>query len=143
MNHEAHEEREKGKVIVYAEESYAIIGACMAVYRAMGCGFLEAVYQECLGIELALRGVPFAAQQEIRLEYGGQPLRQMYLADFVCYGKIILELKAVSKIVPEYRAQTINYLKATGYQLGILVNFGHYPALETERIVSGQGRYGT
>jgi GxxExxY protein len=121
--------------IVYEKESYAIIGACFNVYKAMGCGFLEPVYQECLDIEFEFQGIPFLSQQELKLKYRERELKQRYKPDFVCYDKIIVELKAVSKVTDEHRAQVLNYLYATGLKLGLLVNFGHYPKLEYERIV--------
>ena len=111
------------------------MGACFEVYKEKGCGFLEPVYQECLEIELGLRGIPFDAQFALALSYKGQQLKHAYVPDFICYGKIILELKAVSGLTDEHRAQVFNYLKATGHRLGILVNFGHHPLLEHERIV--------
>lgn len=121
--------------LVYSKESYAIIGTCFNVYKEMGCGFLESVYQECLEIELENQGIPFRAQQELTLTYQGRELKQKYKADFVCYDKIIVELKAVSKLTDEHRAQVLNYLHATGMRLGLLVNFGHYPKLEYERLI--------
>jgi GxxExxY protein len=121
--------------IIYADECYRIMGACFEVYREVGSGFLEAVYQECLGIELAERGVTFAAQAELRLTYKDRKLAQKYYADFVCLDKIILEIKAVKELDDVHRAQVHNDLKATGLKLGLLVNFGHYPLLEHERIV--------
>src|SRR5262245_21672491 len=121
--------------ILYKEESYAIVGACFAVYNEKGCGFLEPVYQECCEIELACQKIPHLAQKELELTYRGQILRQHYKPDFVCYGKIILEIKAVSQLTDEHRAQLINYLNATGMKLGLLVNFGHHHRLEYERIV--------
>ena len=121
--------------IIYKEESYAIIGACFEVYNEMGCGFVEPVYQECLEMELDLRVIPFRPQAELELSYKGRRLEQKYKPDFICFGKIILEIKAVSQLADEHRAQVHNYLKATGYKLGLLVNFGHYPKLEYERIV--------
>ena len=128
--------------IVYKEESYQIVGACFEVYREKGCGFLEAVYQECLEIELRLQGVPFVPQKPLVLEYKGSPLRSTYEPDFICHDKIVLELKAVSELNDEHRAQVQNYLRATGMKLGLLVNFGHYPKVQIERIVGGQKRYG-
>jgi GxxExxY protein len=92
-------------------------------------------------IELRLRGVPFVPQKPLALEYKSCPLRSKYEPDFMCYEKIILELKAVNELADEHRAQVLNYLKATGYQLGLLANFGHYPKIEIERIVAEQGRY--
>jgi len=128
--------------IIFKQESYTIVGACLEVYRQKGCGFLEAVYQECMEIELRLQALPFVAQKPLALEYKGTPLRGRYEPDFVCYEKIILELKAVKALASDHRAQVQNYLKATGFQLGLLVNFGHYPKLEVERIVNTRGRYG-
>ena len=121
--------------IVYKEESYRIVGVCFEVYKEMGCGFLEAVYQECLEIEFLAQEIPFKPQTELFLNYKGTPLKQRYVPDFVCFDKIILEIKAVSELVDLHRAQIQNYLRATGYKLGLLVNFGHYPKLEHERIV--------
>lgn len=124
------------KNLIYKEESYAIIGACFEVYKDKGCGFVEAVYQECLEIEFALSKVPAVAQPQLPLTYKGQALRQKFIPDFICFDKIVVELKAVSELTDEHRAQVLNYLSATGFQLGLLVNFGHYPKLEYERIVN-------
>ena len=121
-------------VLLYPDESYKIIGACFAVYNDKGCGFLEPVYQECLAIEFRHLQIPAVAKPELVLSYRGQNLEQTYRPDFVCYGKIIVELKAVSELVDKHRAQVLNYLHAAGFQLGILVNFGSYPNLEYERI---------
>jgi GxxExxY protein len=121
--------------IVYKDESYRIMGACFEVYKKMGCGFLEAVYQECLELELAAQGIPFRPQSELALRYKGRSLKQKYIPDFIVHDKIILEIKAVSQLGDDHRAQVHNYLKATGYRLGLLVNFGHYPKTESERIV--------
>ena len=121
--------------IVYKDESYQIMGACFEVYKELGCGFLEAVYQECLEIELATRAITFRRQAELGLSYKGRPLRQTYIPDFVCWDKIILEIKALKALDDVCRAQVHNYLKATGCKLGLLVNFGHYPKVEYERIV--------
>ncbi len=111
------------------------MGACFEVYQTLGRGFLEPVYQECLGIELADRGVPFVPQQELHLVYKGRTLKQFYKADFVCYDKIVIEVKAVTELCDSHRAQAFNDLKATGMRLSILVNFGAYPKLEHHRIV--------
>ncbi len=121
--------------IIYKDEAYKIIGACFEVYNEQGSGFVEPVYQECLEIELGLQGIPFQPQQQLELRYKGRLLKQKYIPDFLCYDKIVLEIKAVSALTDEHRAQVHNYLKATGYRLGLLVNFGHYPKLESERIV--------
>ena len=124
--------------IIYKDEAYKIVGACFEVYNDKGCGFLEPVYQECLEMEFELQGIPFAAQKLLSLSYKGRSLRQKYGPDFVCYEKIIVEIKAVSALIDEHRAQVLNYLNATGYQLGLLVNFGHYPKLEWERIAKSK-----
>ena len=106
----------------------------MEVYKTLGNGFLEAVYQECLAIEFRKREIPFDAQRQLSLFYQGRRLAQTYTPDFICYHKIIVELKAISKVSAEHKAQVMNYLKATDYQLGLLFNFGHYPLLEQIRI---------
>ena len=121
--------------ILYKDEVYAIQGAIFDVYREMGCGFLEPVYQECLEMEFKSRGIPFASQKELRLSYKGEVLNITYKPDLVCYGNIIVELKAVKEIDDIHRAQVFNYLKATGLRLGLLVNFGHYPKATVERII--------
>jgi GxxExxY protein len=100
----------------------------------MGAGFLEAVYQECLAIEFTASGVPFRALRPLELKYKGQALRQTYAPDFVCFDRIIVELKAVRVLAPEHRAQTLNYLRATGLRLGVLVNFGSTPTAQIERL---------
>jgi GxxExxY protein len=119
--------------IIYKEESYKIIGACFEVYKQKGCGFTETVYQECLKIEFDLQNIPFVFEPIIHLEYKGNVLEPYFKPDFVCYNKIILELKAVSSLIDEHRAQTINYVNATDFDLGLLINFGHFPKLEQER----------
>ncbi len=121
--------------IVYKDESYRIMGACFEVYKEMGCGFVEPVYQECLEIELGMQELPFVAQAALRLRYKGRRLKRRYTPDFILFGKIVVEIKAVKELSDKHRAQVYNYLKATGYRLGLLVNFGHYPKVEYERIV--------
>ena len=121
--------------LLFEDESYAIRGAVFEVYREIGCGFLEAVYQECLETELAERNIPFEAQKELPLTYKGRPLTQIYKADLVCYGQIVLELKATKTITAEHRAQTINYLKAANIRLGLLINFGSHPKATIERLI--------
>jgi len=117
------------------DETFLIRGAIFEVYREMGCGFLEAVYQECLQREMQLKQIPFVAQRELMLKYKGEPLEQKYKPDFICFERIIVELKAVKELTAEHRAQVHNYLKATGLEVGLLVNFGHSPKVEIERIV--------
>ncbi|MEI7948042.1 MAG: GxxExxY protein [bacterium] len=121
--------------LIYKEEAYAIVGACLEVYNIMGSGFLEGVYQKCLEHEFSLRGIPFVPQRRISLFYKGHDIEQDYIPDFVCYDKIILELKAVSTLNDEFRCQMLNYLNATKFELGLLVNFGHFKTLERERLV--------
>lgn len=121
--------------IIYREESYKIMGACFEVYKEKGCGFTEPVYQECLEIEFGRQGIPFVAQPKLELEYKGTKLEQFFIPDFVCFGSIIVELKALSKLIDEHRAQVLNYLHAMNFRLGLLINFGHYPKVEYERIV--------
>ena len=121
--------------IVYRDEAYAIQGACFEVYKTLGNGFLEAVYQEALAQEFKLMGISFQEQCALNLQYKGIPLKQTYKADFICYGKIIVEIKAVSALAPEHEAQLLNYLKATNLRLGLLVNFGHHPKIEAKRLV--------
>jgi GxxExxY protein len=127
--------------ILYKEESYKIAGACFELYREKGCGFLEPVYQECMEIELRLQGIPYVPKKSLALEYKGCPLRSTYEPDFICFDKIVLELKAVTELTDEHRAQVLNYRKATGLKLGLLLNFGHYPKAQVERIVAERGRY--
>jgi GxxExxY protein len=125
---------EKGELI-YKDESYVIIGACFAVYKDKGCGFLEPAHHECLEIELELQGIPSLSKPPQTLQYRGRTLIQTFSPDFVCYDKIILEIKAVRELIDEHRAQVLNYLAATGCKLGLLVNFGHYPRMEYERLL--------
>ena len=118
------------------EETYRILGACFEVYNEMGCGFLEPVYQECLEIEFVRREIEFESQTKLILCYRGQELGKTYLADFVCFGGVIVEIKATSRLTGEHRAQILNYLHATEIDVGLLVNFGHFPGLEHERFLS-------
>jgi len=120
--------------MLYASEVFQIQGAIFEVNRNMGSGFLEAVYQECLALEFTHRNIPSVAQQALPLSYKGQVLRQAYQADFVCFGTIIIEIKAVRELAPEHRAQVLNYLNATGLKLGLLVNFGSAPKARIERL---------
>lgn len=119
--------------IIYKEESYKIIGACFEVYKQKGCGFTEHVYHECLKIEFGLQNIPFVYEPLLQLEYKGRIPDHYFKPDFICYDKIIIELKAVSKLLDEHRAQALNYLNATKFELGLLINFGNSPKIEYER----------
>ena len=121
--------------MILADEAYRIQGAVFEVSRQMGTGFLEAVYQECLSMEFDARGIPFVAEPALALAYKGTTLRQVYRPDFICFGAVIVELKAVRELTPEHRGQVLNYLNATGLQLGLLVNFGCAPKARIERLV--------
>ena len=120
--------------ILYKNESYKLIGACMEVFNELGCGYLEAVYQESLEIEFQLQNIPYTKEHELAISYKGTPLNKKYSADFICYDAIIVELKALNKLLPEHESQVLNYLKATGYKLGLLVNFGE-SSLKYKRLV--------
>jgi GxxExxY protein len=135
MEHEIQEQLEKYENLLYKNECFAIQGAIFEVYREMGCGFLEAVYQECLEKELTRKGIPFQSQAQLNLNYKGERLNQIYKPDFICHGKIIIEIKAIKDTGDEHRAQVFNYLKSTGIKLGLLVNFGHFPKATIERII--------
>ena len=128
-------------MIIYPNESYKIIGCMMNVHRELGCGFLEKVYQEALEHEFIAEGIPYQREAKLKVFYKGVTLEQEYSADFVCYNKIIVELKAISKITDVEKAQVINYLKATGYELGILANFGE-TSLKTERFCNIKNKRG-
>ncbi len=120
--------------IVYQQESYLITGAIFEVYKELGSGFLEAVYQECLSREFARKNIPFTAQPELTIWYKDEPIEQKYKPDFVCFDKIIIELKAVTELSPIHTAQVLNYLRITKIRLGLLVNFCAYPKVKIERI---------
>ena len=121
--------------LIYQNESYVIRGAAMRVYNLLGSGFLEAVYQEAFEIELDNRHIPYEREKELEIYYDGIKLGKKYVADFVCYDKIIVELKAVKELDDSHRSQLYNYLKATGYKLGFLINFGKYDEVQIERRV--------
>lgn len=122
--------------ILFKEESYRIMGACFEAYKQKGIGFTEPVYQECLQVEFTLQEIPFVSQPQLQLEYKGNLLAQHFKPDFICFGKIIVEIKALTSLADVHRAQTLNYLHATRLDLGLLVNFGHYPKLEYERMAN-------
>ena len=121
--------------LINENETYGILGACFEVYKEKGCGFLEAVYQECLEIEFRLRNLPARPLVTLPLWYKGCKLEKTYVADFICFDQVLVEVKAVSALVDEHRAQVQNYLHATGLRVALLVNFGHYPKVEHERYV--------
>ena len=123
--------------IIHKSESYAIIGACFEVYNEKGCGFLEPFIRSAWASSLNISGFR-QSPRSLTLSYRGRTLKQTYEPDYVCFEKIIVELKAVSALTDEHRAQLLNYLNATGFELGLLVNFGHYPGLEYERIAKTQ-----
>jgi GxxExxY protein len=128
-------ESDENDKLLYRDESYIIRSCIFEVNRKLGSGFLEAVYQEALEIEFRKADIPFESKKCIPVLYDGKPLKQNYVADIVCYGKIIIEIKAVRKIVEEHKAQLINYLVASGLKLGFLVNFCSYPKAEIVRII--------
>ena len=130
-----HTNQHEHEDILFKEECYEIYGCIYEVNRKLGSGFLEAVYQEALELELRRKNIPFVSQQEIAILYDGIPLSNKYIADIICFEKIIIELKAVSKINDQHKAQLLNYLVATGYKLGLLVNFSSYPKSEIIRLV--------
>ncbi len=121
--------------LLFKEECYALQGAIFDVHRELGNGFLESVYQECLERELRARGIPFQSQPVLSVSYKGEVLNQTFKADLVCHGRILVEIKAVRAVTGEHRAQVLNYLKASGLRLGLLVNFGSFPKATVERIV--------
>lgn len=130
MNHEKHERHEN---LLFPDEVFRIQGAVFEVYRAIGTGFLEAIYQESLAFEFEERGIPFRSQHLLPAHYKGRRLKQTYAADFICFDRIIIELKAARELAPEHRAQVINYLRMGGLRLGLLVNFGATPKVRIER----------
>ncbi|MEZ7497284.1 GxxExxY protein [Flavobacterium sp. Arc3] len=121
--------------IIFKEESFAIVGACMKVHRSLGVGFLEAVYEEALEKELTIRNIPFKRQLKLSLYYDNEPMKKYYRADFVCYGEIIVEIKAVSQMPTIFYTQLSNYLKCTKMELGLLINFGT-PSLTYKRMIN-------
>jgi GxxExxY protein len=124
--------------LVLREEVYAVVGAAIEVHRELGAGFLEAVYQEAMERELALRGISFEAQRELVIHYRGQPLSKIYVCDLLCFDKVLVELKAMDRLTGREEAQVINYLKAAGLPVGLLINFGAHGKLEWRRLVKSQ-----
>ena len=130
MVHEPHEPHER---LLHADEVYRVQGAVFEVNQVMGAGYLEAVYQECLLLEFLARGIPFVAQPTLKLDYKGTRLRHVYVPDFVCFGSVLVELKALGALAPEHRAQILNYLKTSNLRVGLLINFGCSPKARIER----------
>ena len=120
--------------LLYKEESYKIIGSAMEVHKELGAGFLESVYQEALELELQKQHIPYEREKWLNIYYKGQRMKKYYTADFICYDKIIVELKALGELNPDHDAQLLNYLKATGLKLGLLLNFGS-KSLQYKRLV--------
>jgi len=119
------EKKVKSKIeLLYEKETFSIIGAAMTVHQELGYGFLEAVYQEALEKEFQYRKIPFKREMPLKIFYKDEPLDKCYIADFICYDKIIVELKAISSLTVEHQGQMINYLAATKLKLGLLINFG-------------------
>ena len=126
-------EKPKYMSLIYKNEVYDIVGACFDVYKELSCGLSEPIYQEALEIEFNLRGIPFEREKELVVYYKGRKLRKKYVADFVCYDDIIVELKALDNVTSKEVSQLLNYLHITKYPLGLLVNFGHEDNLEWKR----------
>lgn len=122
------------KKLYFEEETYAIIGACMEVHKKLGSGFLEAIYQEALSIEFEEREIPYEREKQLTVYYKGIELSKKYIADFICYNNIILEIKAVNSIAKEHISQLLNYLHATNHKIGLVVNFGA-KSLEFKRVI--------
>ena len=122
--------------LILKEEAYAVVGAAIDVHRELGPGFLESIYQEAMEIELTSRKIPFVAQQPISVRYKGLILKKQYFADLVCFERIIVEIKALPQLSVTETAQLLNYLKGTGFPVGILINFGSHGKLEWKRLVN-------
>ena len=120
--------------LLLKQECYRVVGAAMGVYNTRGPGFLEAVYQEALEIELAMRLIPFEPQKELHICYKGQMLKKTYVADLLAFDKVIVEIKALDQLTSREEAQLLNYLKATGLTVGVLLNFGAAGILEWKRM---------
>ena len=121
--------------LILKEEVYAVVGAAMEVYNELGCGFLEPVYQEALAMELRDREIPFNEQCGLQIRYKGRVLNRTYCCDFICFEKLIVEIKALEKLMGRDESQLLNYLKATGLKVGVLLNFGCHGKLEWKRFV--------
>ena len=122
--------------LILKDEVYDVVGAAIDVHRELGPGFLESIYQEALEIELRAKDIPFVAQQPIAVQYKGVTLKKQYFADLVCFEQIIVEIKALPHLSGTEQAQLLNYLKGTGFPMGILINFGSHGKLEWKRLVN-------
>ena len=121
--------------LLLKDEVYAIIGAAIDVHKELGSGFLEAIYQEAMEFELVSRQIPFEPQKELCIYYKGQCLQKKYFADLVCFGTVLVELKAMDRIGSKKESQMLNYLKATGLRVGVIINFGDAGRLDWKRMV--------
>lgn len=121
--------------LLLKDEVYAIVGAAMEVYNQLGSGFLEPIYQEAMEIETFERQIPTKPQHEIVVLYKGKRLKKFYIADLICYNQVVVEIKAIDTLTPREESQLINYLKATGLKVGLLINFGSHGKLEWRRLV--------
>ena len=121
--------------LLLKEEVYAIVGAAIDVYNELGSGFLEAVYQEAMELELALRSVPFEPQKELCIYYKGHCLKKKYCADLICFGSVLVEIKVMRQLGSGEESQLLNYLNATGLRVGILINFGDAGRLDWKRMI--------
>ncbi len=121
--------------LIFEKETFAIIGAAMEVHTQLGNGFLEAVYQEALELEMTMQNIPHESQKMLNIVYKGHPLKKTYVADLVCFGQVIVELKALDRLTSTEEAQILNYLKTTGLKIGLLINFGAKGKLEYKRFV--------
>ena len=120
-------------MLLHEEETGKILNACFEVHKELGNGFLEAVYQEALELEFKNQKIPYEREKLLPITYKGKLLEKEYYADFICYGKIVVELKAVAALTSSHKAQDINYLKASSNEIGLLINFGTN-SLKWERI---------
>ena len=120
---------------IYKDEGYKLMGAAFEVHNVQGYGMAEEIYQECLEIELEMRGIPFKAKQELRCFYKGRELKKRYVPDLFVFDALIVELKAVTQLLPEHEAQLINYMRITKQPVGYLINFGSKGGLEWKRFI--------
>ncbi len=121
--------------LLFEDETYKVIGACISVHKGLGVGFLESVYHEALEKEFEIQKVNFDSKKKLQVYYNDAPLKKYFVADFICFDKIVVEIKAASFLHKDTEAQTINYLKSTGYQIGLLINFGQ-PSLTWKRFIN-------